>query len=79
MPCGRMDCIVSDYCAAMTHSAPTAGVPAALLTSALRCCLLCLLSPGHRKNMLAHHNWCAIAVWKNPQGAYYSTQLFGLG
>lgn len=36
-------------------------------------------SPGHRKNMLAHHNWCAVAIFKNPQGAYYSTQLFGLG
>jgi len=36
-------------------------------------------SPGHRKNLLAHHNWCAIAVFRNNDGAYYSTQLFGLG
>lgn len=36
-------------------------------------------SPGHRANMLAHHTWCAIAVFRNTQGAYYSTQLFGLG
>ena len=38
-----------------------------------------IASPGHLKNIMAHHNFCAISVFRNSAGAYYSTQLFGLG
>jgi len=33
-------------------------------------------SPGHRKNLLSHHQWCGIGVYRNSAGAYYLTQLF---
>jgi len=58
---------------------------ACILCAVCACCicgiigLLGMAQPGHRKNLLANHNWCAIAVFKNSEGAYYSTQLFGLG
>lgn len=35
-------------------------------------------SPGHRRNLLSHHRWCAIGVYRNSHGAFYLTQLFGL-
>ena len=35
-------------------------------------------SPGHRKNLLSNHDYCAIAVYKTNSGAYYFTQLFAL-
>ena len=34
-------------------------------------------SPGHRKNLLSHHDYCGIGVYRNYDGAYYLTQLFG--
>ena len=34
-------------------------------------------SPGHRKNMLATHNFCGIAVYFH-YGQFYLTQLFAL-
>jgi len=34
-------------------------------------------SPGHRKNLLANHNYCGIGVYQNSRGAWYLTQLFG--
>ncbi len=35
-------------------------------------------SPGHRKNLLAPSmEYCGIGVYKNSQGAWYLTQLFG--
>ena len=33
-------------------------------------------SPGHRKNMLATNNLCAIAMYESEDGAFYSCQLF---
>jgi len=36
-------------------------------------------SPGHRKNLLSNHNYCGIGVYRNSSGAFYLTQLFGLG
>jgi len=36
-------------------------------------------SPGHRKNLLSNHNHCGIGVYRNSSGAFYLTQLFGLG
>ncbi|KAM9986135.1 hypothetical protein ACTFIZ_004379 [Dictyostelium cf. discoideum] len=35
-------------------------------------------SPGHRKNLLANFNVCSIGVYKNSEGFWYLTQLFGL-
>lgn len=31
-------------------------------------------SPGHRKNLLSHMEWCAIGVYRNAKGAWYLTQ-----
>merc|ERR1712176_573105 len=36
-------------------------------------------SPGHRKNLLSNNNYCGIGVYRGYNGAYYLTQLFGLG
>ena len=33
-------------------------------------------SPGHRKNLLSDTNYCAIATYRTPSGAYYLTQMF---
>ena len=33
-------------------------------------------SPGHRKNLLSNTTLCAIASFKNKNGAYYLTQMF---
>jgi uncharacterized protein YkwD len=33
-------------------------------------------SPGHRKNMLAKNNLCAIAMYETLDGSFYSCQLF---
>ena len=33
-------------------------------------------SPGHRKNMLAINNLCAIAMYEAEDGSFYSCQLF---
>ncbi|KAL0482544.1 hypothetical protein AKO1_014453 [Acrasis kona] len=35
-------------------------------------------SPGHRKNLLANHNYCGIGVYKNSEDQFYLTQLFAL-
>ncbi|KAN0018835.1 hypothetical protein ACTFIU_008768 [Dictyostelium citrinum] len=35
-------------------------------------------SPGHRKNLLGNFNVCSIGVYKNSEGFWYLTQLFGL-
>ncbi len=35
-------------------------------------------SPGHRKNLLANHNYCGIGVYQNSNGMFYLTQLFAL-
>ena len=35
-------------------------------------------SPGHRKNLVGHFKFMAVAVYRNRQGAFYLTQMFVL-
>lgn len=35
-------------------------------------------SSGHRRNLLGNYKYCGVGVWRNAQGRWYVTQLFGL-